>query len=510
MSALAVIPVLSALCAAEAEIPEGLAPEAYRVVRLNEPQMFVDDYLVENRYNEEFISARVGHVLMQPKRLPEPVLTGNPDWPWDSRGIGYPSVVYDAEASRFRLYYQVWNANKGEPGYPSQRYIICYAESADGVHWEKPLMDIHPWGTHERTNIVILGESEAHVPHVLVADAPRGGRIQNLGAVPADCLRGHRFVMYYGDAKHYLATSEDGIHWQERQEMILDHRIDCYHTIVYDEARKEFVTFFRNRRIFEAPKGDPKKGNTRMMARLSSPELWALWGAMPTTVLLPDRDDAGRFYGMPTFLYGGVYWGMLLQFAETPQSIEVELVHSRDGFEWHHVPGRPRIIPIGQEGAWDDGMTFSGDRVIEHGNEWWLYYSAYDGFHDVRDRQAGLGLLKFGKERLVAIQADERGQMSTVVTRPLLWPGGDLLVNADVARGEMRVQVTDIYREPLEGYGYEACEPLKGDAMRQKVAWQAAASRDLAGRLIRLEFQFKNGYLFAFVASDEPEAEESS
>ena len=136
-----------------------------------------------------------------------------------------------------------------------------------------------------------------------------------------------------------------------------------------------------------------------LYAQLGIVESWALCSedqsfqdrdGMPDTVLIPDGDDAGRFYSMPTFLYGGVYWGMLAQFSEAPQKIEVELVWSRDGFRWERAPGRPMFIPVGEQGVWDDGMIFAADRVIERDDEWWLYYSGHDGYHDEKGRAASI------------------------------------------------------------------------------------------------------------------------
>jgi len=479
-------------------LPEGVR---YRSIEINDPQLFVDDYLVGNRYNEEYISARVAHVLHRGTRLAEPVFTK--DKPWELHGVGCSSVLYDAYADLFRIYYG--------------GRIVCHAVSKDGLHWEKPLTEIVPWGSQKKTNILFRGQREAKLGQVLSARAdavrPNGERVRNIGMLAPENLRGHRFVAYYGDIEHYLATSEDGVHWEQRQQQILPNRVDCHMTFVHDPAIGEYVIFYRNKIIYDDGHGAWRKGNHRMITRLASPELWTLWDSLPDTVLIPDGDDAGRFYGMPTFRYGGVYFGMLQQFGEDPQTLEVELVWSRDGFHWERAPGRPMLIPVGQDGAWDDGMVSAADRVIERGDEWWLYYNGYDGYHDER-AESKVGLIKFRKEGFVSIQSDPRGQESYVITRPILWPGGELVINADakslakgwISKPYVKVAVSDLHRKLYEGFTYNDSVPFNGDAVRHTMKWKNARMNTLKGKLVRLEFALKHADLFAFLAQAESDA----
>ena len=182
----------TALTAAAQGEPAGVSQERSREVRLGEPQLFVDDHLIENRFNENFLSASVPHVFHVPRRTEEPLITRDTDKPWEADGLGYLSVVYDSTARLFRLYYQVVvrDKDKGKPGYPNVRYAVGYAESEDGLRWSKPLYDLVPWGATKQTNILLTGRNEAHAPHIQVAPPRVPGPIRNIGTLPRAAFRG--------------------------------------------------------------------------------------------------------------------------------------------------------------------------------------------------------------------------------------------------------------------------------------------------------------------------------
>jgi hypothetical protein len=533
---------------------------AYRTVEVGEPQLFVDDYLVDNRFNEDLLSARVPHVLHPPQRPTAPILAPDEAHPWELGGMTWPSVVYDAPTRLFRMYYQVyqrfWDKARfpeayrplpseqgptgerpGGPGYPPGKYYVGYAESSDGIHWERPRSGRFPWGQHRETNIVMQGEREAFTPHVHVPDGagtgPDGVPVRTLGLLPPAALRGHRFLMFYGDHDHYLATSEDGAHWDERRQCVFGYRSDAFHTLSYDEVRGEYVCYPRNTKAFST-RADGRQGNRRMIARFASADLWSQWDAdsVPSTVVLSDAGDADRYYGMSSFRYGGVHWGFLQRLFEDEDRaaaamsasrdggewggaggaagiIDTELIFSRDGITWQRMPGYPRFFPIGEPGSWDNGMLFGPDRVIERGDEWWMYYNGWHGPHwavpgpGEGEKLGTIGLARCRKEGFVSIRADASGQRSYVVTRPLLWKGGDLLVNVDAATrgGAFSARVTDYLWNEIPGFGFDQTARFTGDAVRYRVRWGERSLDDLAGRYVRVEFQIANADLFAFVAS---------
>jgi hypothetical protein len=135
---------------------------------------------------------------------------------------------------------------------------------------------------------------------------------------------------------------------------------------------------------------------------------------------------------------------------------------------------------------------------VEVGDEWWIYYSGWDGPHGTPDRTGGIGLAKIRKEGFASLRGPQGG--GVVVTRRLIWPGGPLLVNADAREGELKVRVSDMKRRPIEGFDYGQSDVFTGDAIRAEIRWQGRSLDELKGRELRLEFQLRDADLYTFLA----------
>ena len=226
-------------------------------------------------------------------------------------------------------------------------------------------------------------------------------------------------------------------------------------------------------------------------------------------ILVPDELDARNaftaFYGMTAQLYGNIYWGFLQPF-KWNTDLHSELTYSRDGIDFQRLPTRPKAIELGPEGAWDDRMVYAANQWVEVGDEWWLYYSGWDGPHGAdENRQLGrwragaVGLTKLRKEGFISMRGPANG--GVIVTRKIRWPGGKLLVNADARNGELKVRVTDEKRQVMQGLDYVDCVLLNGDKVRHRVSWKNETIESLKGKVIRLEFFLKNSDLYTFLAT---------
>lgn len=451
-------------------------------------QFFLGDHLVDNRWS------------LKPKR--EEVLRAfhapvkHPDNPLIASDAGYVSVARAPEGG-FKMWYQTHRSAKG--GEEGSEYAIAYAESSDGLAWTLPKLDLHEWTGSKVNNIVTKGwgSKRASGPQIL--------------EVPVAERRGHRYLLAYrtGGVREAsgirVAGSDDGIHWDEEDDSLINQlHSDTQNSIVYDEAAGEFVMFCRpkDRYLVGGRVDFLQDGESRRIARMSGKSLWEPWSGSPETVLIPDELDMqrgfNRFYGMNVRRHSGIFFGCLWPF-KLNTDIVTELVWSRDGWRWERFPTRPRLLELGPEGAWDDGMVFGSIDWLEVGDEWWLYYAGSDGPHESRERNTGIGLATMRKEGFVSLHGPSGG--GVVCTKKLLWPGGDLFVNADASEGEMRVCVSDETRQVLPGFGYDDAPPFTGNDVAHEVTWQGRSLDELRGKVIRLEFQLKNAHLYTFRAA---------
>lgn len=147
---------------------------------------------------------------------------------------------------------------------------------------------------------------------------------------------------------------------------IIDLASDTVNSIVFDPARGEYAMFCRAKdRYLAGQTGMLDTGESRHIARLSGKDLWSKWEGAPQSILIADELDLehgfNRFYGMPARVHGGITWGFLWSF-KLNTDIWTELAWSRNGVSFERLPARPRVIDLGPEGTWDDGMVFGSPR----------------------------------------------------------------------------------------------------------------------------------------------------
>jgi hypothetical protein len=456
-----------------------------------QPQLFLDDFIVDNRWSLRPKREEVLRVFHAPKKhAGNPLIAGN---------TGYVSVVRDPEAKVFRMWYQThrWHEAGEKTG---NDYAVAYAESADGLTWKQPELGLFDWKGTRANNIVWMGKGNrrASGPHIIT--------------VPEKDRRGYRFIMTYHTIEGLqVVGSKDGIHWDEPNDSHLTKlHSDTQNCIVYDEVAGEYVMFCRAKdRYLAGAAGDVidgvrdvrAAGESRRVARMSGKDLWAPWSGLPETILLPDELDMqrgfNRFYGMSAKRYAGIHWGFVWPF-KLNTDIVTELTWSRDGWNWQRFPTRPRVFELGAEGSWDDGMIFGSADWVEMGDEWWLYYAGSDGPHESKERKAGIGLAKIRREGFISMHGPAGG--GVVCTRQIKWPGGELVVNADAHEGELQVRVSGDKRKPLPGYDYADGQVFSGDSVAHEIAWKGKPLDALKGEVVRLEFFLKNADLYSFRA----------
>ncbi len=421
---------------------------------------------------------------------------------------------------------------------------LCYAESEDGLRWEKPELDILT-EDGRKTNVVLGGAGGIEQAHSC-------GVIEDLFP-PDDSMRYRALFSHYPpyEGEIRAAHSPDGIHWQVDDEPVsfgsLGPKMGDASILDYDRWSRNFVVNCRhwfqchpclNPRHPVGPTTpgpryphDFAKQNRRRIWQSESPDM-VHWGE-PYLILCPD-DEADNmddgFYGMAQHQLGNLYIGFLSVFHRVSNQMDVQLVFSRDRKQWLHANKRQPWLPFGSPGSWDQGMVTISSPPIEVGEELFIYYGGAFCHHDywisgpregldhpeIRNPDLvrfGLGLARLRKDGFVSFDAGSVRE-GLLITRPFLSDGENLIINAKCgSRGYIQVEVLDHYDVVIEGRGREDCDVFSGDSTAHKVTWKGdgtipVARPEFGGDTVypwkkqtpfrKLRFFMKNAQLYSF------------
>ena len=472
--------------------PYLLAPPAVIPVDLGR-QLFVDYFLVADTDLH-----RTAHT---PEYFPgNPVIA--PDRPWEKyRGQGmamsFSDGVWYDPASRL---FQAW--------YMSGQSTTSYATSGDGVHWDKPALDVHP-GTNivqeaSRDSSIVWRDAEEIDP------TRRYKMVHGMGNYPG----GRPFGVYY---------SADGIHWRDsglRTPPVGDRttafwnpfrRVWVFSIRAY-APRQQPPAFYAKFPFHKQPGDEARIRSYHEGSDLAAAATWKPEEAVPWVGA--DRLDATRIdlgsrpelYTVDAVAYESVMLGFFTIWrgqydrAVRDKPNQVSVGFSRDGFHWDR-PFRSPFLPISeQKGAWNYANVQSvGGLCLVVGDRLFFYMSGRTaGQTGPGTESTGLATLR--RDGFISMDAGEGG--GTLTTRPLRFHGRHLFVNADSSRGELKVEVLDAAGSVLPPYGLAECAPLRSDNTLQEVTWQGAADLgSLAGRPVRFRFHLRAGSLYAFWVS---------
>lgn len=467
-------------------------------------QLFIDDYWIADSF-------KVGRRLHQPQKVIDPVAA--PDRPWEAAAVLlWGSVLYDPQQGRFRMWYTPWP----RPALPEPLVVehsnglVLYAESANGIHWEKPPVGQVIFGGNRDNNIVLRMDWEVDGVNVIHdpgdAAAPYKMLFWGRGAAESS-------TAWDGATGWRVGRSPDGIRWTVDPQPVLSGVGDRTTLVDFGRApargRGRFVAYTRTRAAWD-------RYPARTVNRLESPDL--LTWSQPQMVLRADlRDGANmEFYGLTAFPYAGMQLGLVERMHRVPDVIDTELVLSRDnGRAWQRIPPRTAFLPLGTPGSWDAAWaTLAHSAPLTVGNQLWFYYSGRSGTHgSPYPHNAGaIGLATLRRDGFASIEAQH--EPGWLKTHPLIWPGGELAVNADtraapgayhgMQTGEIRVEIRDAHGAVVPGYDRAQCVPLASDTQRQPgcfavIRWQQDRRLDaLRGQTVTITFVLRNAQLYAF------------
>jgi hypothetical protein len=454
-------------------------------------QLFVDDYLIDGQEN----ATRVYHAF--DKHPKNPIMEATKPWEGTLAYI-YGTVLPGEDGTGYRMWYHSWNDGV---------YRMLYASSKDGMNWEKPALGLTEWKGSKENNILFQRTHENHAPQVIYTPWEK------------DPQRRYKMLYYeYGrtppdwtESGYYGAYSPDGIRWTDTGDspVLLDP--GDVGNFVWDPHQKRYIGWpkkftevrgFRRRCVGVSATTDFESWPESKMAfvpdKFDDRWLHAEGASYP-------KDAHTDFYGLSAFPYESMYIGFLWVFpitnGKSDGPIFIELVTSRDGFEWRRQDEpRPPVLPCGPEGSWDDGMLFTPNHPLVEGDKIKLFYGGFDVTHGVDGAIGSVGIATLRKDGFASL--DAAAKEAAVTTPPLTGAQGPLRVNYAAQGGWLRVEVLDADGKAVPGYGRADCKALTGDAVNAKVSWKKhdALPKDTAP--LHLRFVFKNTSLYSFAAGD--------
>ncbi len=459
-------------------------------------QLFVDDFLIERT-----TLARTWHKarkdqhnpVMKPK-TPLELGEANGHVPMAAPFSG--GVWYDGADQLFKVWY-------GAGWFDG----TAYATSTNGIDWTRPNLDIEPG-----SNRVIPAEGTRDSAAVILdPDAPTGG---------------DRFKMLiWGRPKGgMLHVSKDGVHWDSGTHWGSS---GDRSTIFYNSFRKKWVYSIRSgwhHRSREYAESTDFLGGAGLKNRVK----WLRADDL-------DLPAENHFYAFPEregpiktpalYNFDAVAYESLMLGAFTimtgpennfcaaegvPKMTEIHLGFSRDGFHWSRPNDRTPFIPGERDaGAWDRAYLHSNSALcLVVDDELWFYYTGFAGDPERKGKEfeitkngmyanAAMGIARLRRDGFASMDADAVD--GELVTRPILFSGTHLFVNADTSKGELRTEVLDLDGKPIAPFTAENCVPVAADKTRADITWRGAKNlAALAGKPVRLRFTLRNGSLYSF------------
>jgi hypothetical protein len=456
----------------------------------------------------------------------------SPTLPWEV-AIGWTSIWHDPTTGKYQLWYQAFADDRAQKR--SHGCVVCYAESDDGIHFTKPELDLFSFNDVPRTNIVLIGSGgySYRYSNSVVVD-------------PADPDPGRRYKMAYYDFEKSggaeypgvcIAFSPDGIHWTKHDSLprmrttygalgrdlpFTDEQADKPWDLALSMSDGVDTFFDPQREVFaiygkmwiDGPDGNMcwKHG----MGRTESRD-FVDWST-PQLVCIPDDEDPPHveFHTTPVFYRHGLYCclNQILNRSQNHGVIDVELMLSRDGFEWQRPFRQKFFLPRNAPGAFDSGSLFTNSTPVFLDNEMRFYYGAYSQgatSADDRNHQSGVGLAVLPRDRFAGITSAAQSDLPTqrqpledtgqVTLKPLDLEACDrITLNANAGEGEIRAEILDGSGLRLRGFSRHEALPVSNDGLDLEIGWQDRRLSDLppGPHMLRLHLHRSTVYAVDF------------
>jgi Calcineurin-like phosphoesterase len=431
-------------------------------------ELFVDHYLIDEHR---------GTSLKLHKPQPQEVALVC-DAPWEGNTSAYFTLLADGD--RFRMYYRGSHFDEQAKKSAHQEFT-CYAESRDGLRWEKPKLGIVEFQGTKENNILLADEGTHNFTPFIDAN-------------PA-CKPDAKYKALAGDAKGLKAyKSADGLRWTLIQDksVITKGNFDSQNLAFWHPTQGRYLAYHRMSR----------DGFRDIMMSVSAD--FAAWND-PRFLEYGDAPSEHLYTNAiaPYFRAPHLLVGFPTRFAPTTQQVEPIFMSSRDGLSfkrWNEAL-IPITAPKNRDGNRSNYMANGLLALPERGRELSLYATEayYTG--------TGSRIRRFSMRTDGFVSVNAGDTDSEFVTKPFTFSGEQLKLNfLTVGSGSLRVEIQDDSGKPLSGYELTKSVPLVGDQIDYSALWKTDAENakteissvaKLQNKPIRLRIVMQNADLFS-------------
>jgi hypothetical protein len=444
-------------------------------------ELFADHYLIGKMEGVEL-------------RLHEPRQEGIAvkfDRPWEGGFSCYTTVIKDG--GTYRMYYRGMPDARPDD---SPQAVVCYAESPDGITWNKPNLGLFTIRGTRQNNVVLTNAPFAHNFSPLLDTRP---------GVP----EAERFKALAGDRKRGLHAykSADGIHWSPLQsEAVFTKGVfDSQNVAFWSAAEQAYLCYFRTWKQFA-------KEGFRWISRTTSTDFvhWTEPVEMDYGDTPPEHlytNGTHPYYRAPQ-----IYIALAKRFFPSKAALPADQARSlvshpgycvassdsvffttrgRNRYDRTFMEAFLRPGPSPEDWVARDNTPALGV-VPANAREMFIYRVSH-----YAQPTCHMARYVLRADGFASVHAPFRG--GELVTKPFTFTGSKLEVNFETsAAGGLRVEIQDEGGKPFPGFALTDCPETIGDEIDRIVSWSAGTDvGSLAGKAVRLRFVLRDADLYS-------------
>ena len=419
-----------------------------------------------------------------PQRHPDnPVMRrGAPGAP-DEFGVQfYGSIVHDE--GRFKIWYVA---------VPCWR--PAYAESADGIHWERPVLGLVEYKGSRANNLVLMEPAPVKSTNLKVLVEPDD----------PDPVRRYKMVVdpawWDGEKSGYCTLaplfSADGLRWRlaidatpvdgrlpvERVTIPPDHHFEAAGGL-YKWRGLYYASGQSAAGVLNSPLSAGEYSGREVVMHRSAD--FIRWSATTSVGFLregqyrsfPYSEGEESHEGVSVWQRGNVLLGLYGIWHGAPEwkdrTLDLGFLISNDGVHFREPVTEWAFLPRGDDGAWDQGGLIQGQGFENVGDRTYIWYGAWDLRAERKHTRGGVGLATLERDRFGSLSVrDPAGQGSFVTSLLQVGQEARLWVNADgiAEDASLRVELLDELERPLPAFSGERGGIVQQSGLKSPVLW---------------------------------------